>query len=75
MIWAAWEDDRGNGERIWVRSSQATDRGRTISGLGESPASYPALATGGGLVAIGYESGERRQQMTQFQLIATLHAN
>ncbi len=74
-VWVAWEDDRGDGHRIWVRSSQATDRGRAISDLGESPASYPALATGNGLVAVVYESGERRQQNTQFRLIAMLHAN
>ncbi len=74
-VWVAWEDDSGGGHRIWVRSSQATDRGRAISDLGESPASYPALATGGGLVAVVYESGERRQQNTQFRLIATPNAN
>ncbi len=72
-VWVAWEDNRGGVQRIWVRSSQATDEGRAISDLGELPASYPVVVAGSGLVAVVYESGKRRQKSTQFQLIATVH--
>ena len=74
-VWVAWEDNRGGGHRIWVRSSQATDKGRAINDLGESPASYPVLATGSRLVAVVYESGKRRRKNIQFRLIATLQGN
>ena len=74
-VWVAWEDDRFGGHRICVRSTQANDKGYPLSDLGESPASYPSLATGSGLVAVVYESGKRGQKKVRFRLIATVHSN
>jgi len=74
-VWVAWEDNRGGSRRIWVRSSQAADKGRAISDLGESPANYPVVVAGDGLVAVAYESGQRRQKTIQFRLLATESGN
>ena len=73
--WVAWEDERGGGRRVWVRSSQSSDKGRAISDASESPASYPAIATRNQLVAVAYESGQQDLKNIRFRLIENPHGN
>ncbi len=60
VFWAAWEDERSEEPEIWWRRSEKGFASRRLSNLQEDgPASFPALASGGGFVAAVYEAQNR----------------
>ncbi len=56
--WCAWEDTRSgpNDQRIYAADSK-TKKNVAVSAPAEGKCGYPALAAGGGVLGVSYESG------------------
>ncbi len=56
-FWAAWDDSRSGEPEIWIaRLAQGAASRRLSDPLLDGPATFPSLASGGGLLAVVYET-------------------
>lgn len=58
-FWAAWDDSRSGEPEVWITQlAQGAVRRRLSDPLLDGPATFPSLASGGGLLAAVYETSE-----------------
>lgn len=69
-VWAAWEDGRAGSQQVWIRSSRPNDVGHAISETEDASASFPAIATGKGLLAVVYESQTKDEKAVRLRVIS-----
>ena len=82
MLWKKWEPWEGSTLRsskvvstrtrapaIWVRSSTPGSKEKLLSDGSEGEATFPALAAGGGLVAVTYEAEQDRSSRVLFRVV------
>ena len=68
-ISVAWEESHPQGQQIWIRSSLASDKGRAISDESDGWASFPVIASNGGLIGVVYETDNDGERGVAFRLI------
>jgi hypothetical protein len=67
--WVAWEDGRSDIQAIRVRSSAPSSKDRPLSDPSEGAAGFPALAAGGGIVGVAYETKPGEEPQVRFRLV------
>ena len=71
-IWVAWEESQLKSQKIWIRSSVDADKGRALSDENDGWASFPTVASNGGIVGVVYETEKDAERGVTFCLIESV---